>query len=81
MIAIVNVSDPDTPTFGINKYEVRINNTVIARFDHDRQYSGAAQCLRDAANAVEKCRAEDQAALLKELLPLFDKGKIVSEED
>ena len=68
MLAIVNVSPDDAPMTGRNKYEVRINRRVIATFEHDRQPDGAAQCLRDAADAVERCRAEDRAALLEALL-------------
>lgn len=63
MLAIVNVSPEDAPLIGINKYEVRINSRVIATFEHDRQIDGAAQCLRDAADAVERCRADERAAL------------------
>ena len=68
MIAIVNVSPDDAPTTGPNKYEVRINYEVIATFEHDRQPDGAAQCLRDAADAVDKCRADQREALLNALL-------------
>jgi hypothetical protein len=53
MIAIVNVS-PDAPVTGINQYEVRINRRVIAKFEHFRHLDGLAQCLRDAADAVER---------------------------
>ena len=58
MLAIVNVSPEDAPQYGINQYEVRVNNTVIASFEHDRQLGAAAQCLRDAADAVEKVNDE-----------------------
>lgn len=71
MLAIVNVSQEDAPTTGVNQYEVRINKRVIATFAHDRQYGNAAQCLRDAADAVEKCRSEHHAELLQSLLPMF----------
>lgn len=71
MLAIVNVSDPSTPSTGINQYEVRINRKVIARFEHDRQYGAAAQCLRDAADAVEKCTAEEKALMLEHIMALI----------
>lgn len=52
MISIVNVSPRDTPKKGVNQYEVRLNKRVIAKFEHCRT-DGLAQCLRDAADAVE----------------------------
>lgn len=67
MLAIVNVSPEDAPLFGINQYEVRINHRVIARFEHDRQPGGAADCLRAAADAVDKAREEEFAAIVKVL--------------
>ena len=40
-------------TEGINKYRLRINDKVICEFEHDRKYNALAQCLRDAADAVD----------------------------
>lgn len=60
MIAIVNVSPEETQNIGVNQYEVRINSLVIATFEHDRRFDGAAQCLRDAADAVDRCLADKQ---------------------
>lgn len=54
MIAIVNVSSDDTPLVGLNDYEVRINNKVICKFQHNRQHNGLAQCLLSAAAAVQQ---------------------------
>ena len=54
MIAIVNISGSGAPETGLNKYEVRINQTVICQFIHYRKKNGLAVCLRDAADAVEK---------------------------
>lgn len=71
MLAIVNVSPEDAPLTGLNQYEVRINRRVIATFEHDRQYGNAAQCLRDAADVVERCNAEQEKALLESLLPML----------
>ena len=65
MIAIVNVSPQNTPLTGRNQYEVRINRKVIATFTHDRQVNGAAQCLRDAADAVDRAREAEIDAYLK----------------
>lgn len=64
MLVIVNVSPPNTPTTGINQYEVRVNQKVIASFKHDRQYMNAAQCLRDAADALEKARLQEHFDLV-----------------
>jgi len=68
MLAIVNVTPSDAPLTGNDQYEVRINRQAIATFEHKRAFDGAAQCLRDAADAVDRCRAEEQAALLAALL-------------
>lgn len=70
MLAIVNVSPDDAKLTGPNQYEVRINRRVIATFEHDRQYGNAAQCLRDAADAVERCNTDRRDALLESLLPM-----------
>lgn len=79
MLAIVNVSPDDAPLTGRNKYEVRINRRVIASFEHDRQPDGAAQCLRDAADAVERCRAGEREALLNALLNMTPNGELGAE--
>ncbi len=59
MIAIVNISSVDAPLVGLNKYEVRINDRVVTAFQHARRHDGLADCLRDAADAVEAQTAED----------------------
>lgn len=61
MLAIVNVSPEGTPLDGLNEYEVRINREVIGRFTHKRSVLGAARCLRDAADAVDKWRYDQHA--------------------
>ena len=71
MLAIVNVTRNATKT-GVNNYEVRVNDRVIATFEHNRNYGAAAQCLRDAADAVERCSEERQHKLLLSLLPMFE---------
>lgn len=56
MIVITNISR-GAPIQGVNKYELKINEKVICSFKHDRQPDGLAQCLRDAAKAVENNQA------------------------
>jgi len=73
MLSVVNVSPEDAPDTGINQYEVRVNNKVNAGFEHDRQYGDAAQCLRDAADAIEKAQQEKYDRLLNALLPTFER--------
>ena len=68
MIAIVNVSGDDAPITGPNKYELRINNTVMCEFMHDRKANGLSQCLRDAADAFDKA---DNAKLDKLLITMI----------
>jgi hypothetical protein len=52
-IIIHNISGDDFDATGLNKYQVRINQKVIAEFEHTRS-DGLATCLRMAADAVEK---------------------------
>lgn len=52
-IIIQNVSTEDTPLKGYNNYQIRINDNIICNFTHKRKANGLAQCLRDAADAVE----------------------------
>jgi hypothetical protein len=73
MLVIVNVTKENRQER--NDYEVRVNNRVIATFQHDRCYNGAAQCLRDAADAVEKLQLDRHAELLESLLPMFKRMK------
>ena len=72
MLAIVNVTREAAKT-GLNHYEVRVNDRVIATFEHNRNYGAAAQCLRDAADAVERCSEERQHKLILSLLPMFER--------
>lgn len=51
-IIIHNITTSHKPT-GINNYEVLINRKHICFFDHDRSFDGLAECLRDAADAVD----------------------------
>jgi hypothetical protein len=63
VIAIVNVSEHDSP-FGVHDYELRINELVIARFEHVRE-EGLSVCLQRAANAAEKAKLKQLADMLK----------------
>lgn len=56
MIAIINISPDEASLTGINKYRVQINRKVICEFEHNRTHDGLAQCLRDAADAVDAHR-------------------------
>jgi len=51
MLAIVNVTEDDNQE--LDDYEIRINQKVIGKFKHKREFNGAAQCLRDAADALD----------------------------
>ncbi len=61
------------PNKKLDDYEIRINSKVIGTFQHKREYNGAAQCLRDAADALEKANKDKNIALLESLLPTFIK--------
>ena len=80
MIAIVNISTDDAPMQGINQYQVKINEKVICEFDHDRKFGGLADCLRDAANAVDAesltvTEHADEETLKKIAQKLWDDNK------
>jgi hypothetical protein len=69
MLAIVNVTKDDKQE--LDDYEIRVNHRVIGRFQHKREYNGASQCLRDAADALDKNKLGMDADLLEALLPIF----------
>ena len=58
MIAIVNVGEIEDKR-GVYEYEVRINTTVLTRFDHTRK-DGLAVCLRLAAEAVDEMTRDEE---------------------
>lgn len=58
MIAIVNVGEIEDKR-GVYEYEVRINTTVLTRFDHTRK-DGLAVCLRLASEAVVRMKKEEE---------------------
>ncbi len=51
-VIINNITEGNCPT-GIQQYEVLINRKHITFFEHNRSYNGLAQCLRDAADAID----------------------------
>ena len=65
MIAIVNVSTHNSP-LGWHDYELRINTSVIARFQHKRE-DGLTKCLERAAAAAEKAKWMEAKAMLDAL--------------
>jgi len=76
MLTIVNVSSQNAPKYGINAYEVRVNSTVLAKFKHNRTPNGAAQCLRDAADAIERAHEERVLKMTENLIELTKDGGI-----
>lgn len=70
MLAIVNVTIDDTQE--IDDYEIRINSKVIGEFKHKRTIGGAAQCLRDAADALDANPHYRSDKLLEEILKLVE---------
>ena len=71
MISIINISPEGTKDFGLHKYALRINKYIITEFEHQRTPKGLAQCLRDAADAVDKLEDEKLTAFIK-MLSDFD---------
>jgi hypothetical protein len=66
MIAIINVSKGPLPVFGLQKYEVRINQKVITTFNHRRE-DGLGACLIAAAKAVEQAKWDQYAQIYKQI--------------
>lgn len=54
MITIANIS-PELKSFGVHKYELRINKMLICQFEHKRE-DGLAACLMAAAKEIEKSK-------------------------
>lgn len=57
----------EKPQNGKDKYCVRVNKELITTFSHQRSRQGLAQCLRDAADAVDAQRLDDQVELFLHL--------------
>jgi hypothetical protein len=60
----------DKPVKGKDEYRVCVNNELITTFRHQRSHAGLAQCLRDAADAVDKQRTEDAVKLNQQIIDL-----------
>lgn len=60
----------DSPVKEKDEYRVCINNELITTFWHQRSHEGLAQCLRDAADAVDQQRAEDAIKLQSQISEL-----------
>lgn len=52
----------------LDHYLIRVNQDVICEFDHLRGPKNLAQCLRDAADAVETERKRSYNEMLKNLV-------------
>lgn len=72
-IIIHNISGDNFDYTGINQYQVRINNRVIAEFQHTRS-DGLAECLRLAAKAVEDPMRVEKINEYKMLVAMFDEN-------
>lgn len=70
MLAIVNVTKDNTQE--LDDYEIRINTRVIGKFKHKRTPNGAAQCLRDAADALDANPDYE----IKELIKTLEKFRL-----
>ena len=57
MIAIVNIDDNPRAS-GTHKYEIRINRTPVAQFEHNRE-APLSLCLKRAYNAVIAWESEE----------------------
>ena len=55
-VVIQNVTPRDWPKGKKDEYVVKINQRIICHFSHTRHHDGLAQCLRDAAVAVDKAK-------------------------
>lgn len=62
MIAIINRS-PNKFT-GVCRYDLMINNKLVATFEHLRE-EGLAVCLKKASEAAEKAKWEDVVKLVE----------------
>lgn len=68
-VIIQNITDVPT-SHGSNKYQLRINDRVIAEYYHNRE-DGLAECLRKAAIAAEdpdRIELRNESELVKSLM-------------
>jgi hypothetical protein len=71
VLVIVNVTKDDEQE--LDDFEIRINDRVIGKFKHKRKFKGAAQCLRDAADALDANPGFEVGAFLDAMLPVFER--------
>ena len=69
-IIIENITDVPTSK-GSNKYRIRVNEKVIAEFNHIRE-EGISECLRRAAEACEDPKNIEKAAEMEMISMLLD---------
>jgi hypothetical protein len=72
VLVIANVTKDDDEN-ELDDYEIRISDRVIGKFKHKRKFKGAAQCLRDAADALDANPDFEVEAFLDAMLPVFDR--------
>jgi hypothetical protein len=75
VLVIVNVTKDDDEQ-ELDDFEIRINHRVIGKFKHKRKFMGAAQCLRDAADALDANPGFEVGAFLDAMLPVFERLKV-----
>ena len=63
-IIITNITD-ESKDYEKDSYVVRINKKIICEFEHKREINGLADCLRDAADAVDNQKLDSHAILLE----------------
>ena len=63
-IIITNITD-ESKDYEKDSYVVRINKKIICEFKHKRKINGLADCLRDAAGAVDNQSIDSHAVLLE----------------
>lgn len=64
MIRIIQIGKENSNPLGVRLYEVGINNhPAIATFKHKRG-DGLAECLRKAAEAVDKARMKQVVEIM-----------------
>ena len=63
-IIIIRTTD-ESKDYEKDSYVVRINKKIICEFEHKRKINGLADCLRDAADAVDNQSIDSHAVLLE----------------
>ena len=58
------ITNTGGPPAGVCKYQLRLNDDLISEFEHDR-CKGLSECLRSAAESVDKAKWEQLDKILK----------------